>query len=138
MKINFEIEREILLERNMKNFAKLFTVYQKSLEEYIQFLQKKIREIQEENSILLKTRFKLESDNEKIKIDIIKDMNKIREGFTIKYFLTCVKNHTLSPEKFSPEDYKEIEQEKLKLNENYYLSLIRNKKRRNSYIKYFI
>ena len=135
MKINFEIDREILLERNMKNFEKLFTVYQKSLEEYIQFLQKKIREIQEENSILLKTRFKLELDNEKIKIDIIEDMNKIREGFTIKYFLTCVKNHTLSPEKFSPEDYKEIEQEKLKLNENYYLSLIRNKKRRNSYKK---
>ena len=135
VKINFEIDREILREKNIQNFEKLFTIYKKSLEEYIQFLHKKYREIQEENAVLIKTRFKIESDNEKIKIDIIKGMNKIKEGFTIKYFLTCVKNHTLSPNKFSPEDYKEIEQEKLKLNENYYLSIIRKKRRRNSYKK---
>ena len=135
VKINFEIDRDILRERNMKNFEKLFTIYKKSLEEYVQFLHKKIRELQEQNANLIKTRFKIESDNEKIKLEISKGMNVIKEGFTIKYFLMCVKNHTLSPKKFSPEDYKEIKQEKLKLNENYYLDNIRKKIKRNSYRK---
>ena len=48
-------------------------------------------------------------------------MSRIREGFSIKYFLTCVKNHTLSEKNFKYEDLKEIQQDRLKLNENYYL-----------------
>ena len=133
VKVNFEIEREILRERNIQNFEKLYAIYKKSLEEYIQFLHRKYREIQDLNESLIKNKFKMKFENEKIKSEIIRGMNKIREGFNVKYFLTCVKNHTLSPEKFSPEDYKEIQQERLKLNENYYISLIRKKKKRNSY-----
>ena len=133
VKINFENDREIFRERNIKNFEKLYAIYKKSLEEYIQFLHRKYREIQDVNESLIKNKFKMKFENEKIKTEIIRGMNKIREGFNVKYFLTCVKNHTLSPEKFSPEDYKEIQQERLKLNENYYISLIRKKKKRNSY-----
>ena len=125
VKINFENDREIFRERNIKNFEKLYAIYKKSLEEYIQFLHRKYREIQDVNESLIKNKFKMKFENEKIKTEIIRGMNKIREGFNVKYFLTCVKNHTLSPEKFSPEDYKEIQQERLKLNENYYISLIR-------------
>lgn len=135
VKINFDIDREILLERNLKKFDILFKKYMHSFEEYVQFLHKKYREIQDENVLLIKNKFKMEGDNEKLKLQIMKGMNKIREGFNIKYFLTCVKNHTLTPAKFSPEDLKEIEQEKLKLNENYYLSIIRKKRKRNSYKK---
>ena len=133
VKINFENDREIFRERNIKNFEKLYAIYKKSLEEYIQFLHRKYREIQDVNESLIKNKFKMKFENEKIKTEIIRGMNKIREGFNVKYFLTCVKNHTLSPEKFSPEDYKEIQQERLKLNENYYISLIRKKKKRNTY-----
>ena len=133
VKINFENDREIFRERNIKNFEKLYAIYKKSLEEYIQFLHRKYREIQDVNESLIKNKFKMKFENEKIKTEIIRGMNKIREGFNVKYFLTCVKNHTLSPEKFSPEDYKEIQHERLKLNENYYISLIRKKKKRNSY-----
>ena len=135
VKINFDIDREILRERNLKKFEILFKTYKQSLEEYVQFLHKKYREIQDENVLLNKNKFKMEEDNDKLKLEIMRGLTKIREGFTIKYFLTCVKNHTLTPEKFSPEDFKEIEQEKLKLNESYYLSTIRKKRKRNSYKK---
>ena len=135
VKINFDIDREILRERNLKKFEILFKTYKQSLEEYVQFLHKKYREIQDENVLLIKNKFKMEEDNDKLKLEIMRGLTKIREGFTIKYFLTCVKNHTLTPEKFSPEDFKEIEQEKLKLNESYYLSTIRKKRKRNSYKK---
>jgi hypothetical protein len=52
----------------------------------------------------------------------LKDTNTIREGYEIKYFLMCVKNHTLIYENFAKEDIAEIENDKLKMKDNYYKS----------------
>jgi len=56
--------------------------YKQSLEEYVQFLHKKYREIQDENVLLIKNKFKMEEDNDKLKLEIMRGLTKIREGFT--------------------------------------------------------
>lgn len=63
----------------------------------------------------------------------MKGISKIKDGFSIKYFLMCLKNHTLSSKDFCAEDFKEIEEDRKKLNPNYYLFRKEKKlKRRNT------
>ena len=93
--------------------------------------------MKDENEYLIKDKYQLESEIKKIKMNIMKGLSRIREGFSIKYFLTCVKNHTLSENNFRLEDLKEIQQDRLKLNENYYLPNRHKQQKRRSLIKYF-
>ena len=132
-KKKMDIDKEIMQERNIKKFEKLFSIYQESLESYLQFLHKKFTEIQDENAHFKKDKYQILGEIEKIKVKIMKGMSRIKEGFSIKYFLTCVKNHTLSPDGFSPEDLKEIENDRLKLNTDYYLVLQPKKQKTKSY-----
>ena len=121
VKKNFDVDKGLIQERNIKLFEKLFAIYEKSLDEYLQFLQKKIRETKDEDDYLAKEKYKILGDIEKINVNIMKGMSKIKDGISIKYFMTCVKNHTLSQDKFSPEDLIEIENDRQKLNQSYYL-----------------
>ena len=130
VKKDFEFERELIQERNLQMFDKLFTTYEKEISEYFQFLYKKYRIIQDENEKLMKDKYRLMLEIDKLKIGIMKGMSEIRNGFAVKYFLTRVKNHTLSEENFCPEDLKEIREDKKKLSESYYQSLV---KRRRSF-----
>ena len=135
LKKNFEEEKELIQERNVELFEKLFSIYEKALDDYLQFLQKKIIELEDKKEYLVKDRYEIQRDIEKIKMNILKGMSKIRDGFSIKYFLTCVKNHTLSQEKFRPEDLLEIEHDRQKLNESYYLLNKERKQKRKTYRK---
>ena len=132
VKKNFEVDKELIQERNIKSFDQLFTIYKAVLDNYMQFLQKKKEEILDQNEFLKKDKFQIEGEIKKIKIDIMKGISKMKEGFAIKYFLICVKNHTLSEEKFSKEDLKELERDRLKLNENYHLNNKEKKQKRKS------
>ena len=131
-KKKLDIEKEIMEERNIKKFGELLSIYQESLESYLQFLHKKFTEIQDENAHLKKDKYQILGEIERIKVNIMKGMSKVKEGFSIKYFLTCVKNHTLSQDDFSPEDLKEIESDRLKLNTDYYLATQQRKQKRKS------
>ena len=124
------IEKQQLQKRKLEITKQLFNSYNKTLDEYIAFLNKKVRKMKEENEILKENRANFNKDIEKLKQKIRKDMNKIRETFSIKYFLMCVKNHTISMNKFTDDDIEEIENDRLKLNEDYYL----NNKKRNQKI----
>ena len=44
----------------------------------------------------------------------------------------CVKNHTISLEKFNEEDIETIENDRLKLNLNYYSNVLQNKLRQSN------
>ena len=135
VKRNFETEKGIIQEKYLEKFDKLFSIYRKSLEEYLQFLHKKFREIQDEDQNYIQNIIRIEGEIEKLKLNINKGLSKIKEGFSIKYFLTQVKNHTLSEEKFSNEDLKEIRNERLKLNEGYYLNLRKTKQKTKTHRK---
>ena len=115
-----DFEKQCLEEKNLEKRKDLFYIYNKTLDNYIRFLIKKYRDIQEENELLIKEKVRIITDIEKIRQKILKDTNTIREGYEIKYFLMCVKNHTLFYEKFSKEDIAEIEKDKLKMKDNYY------------------
>jgi len=115
-----DFEKQCLEEKNLEKRKDLFYIYNKTLDNYIRFLIKKYRDIQEENELLIKEKVRIITDIEKIRQKILKDTNTIREGYEIKYFLMCVKNHTLIYEKFAKEDIIEIESDKLKMKENYY------------------
>jgi hypothetical protein len=117
-----DFEKQCLEEKNLEKRKDLFKIYNKTLDNYIRFLIKKFRDIQEENELLIKEKVKIITDIEKIRQKILKDTNTIREGYEIKYFLMCVKNHTLIYENFAKEDIAEIENDKLKMKDNYYKS----------------
>ena len=133
VKKNFEVDKELFQERNLKLFEKLFNIYKVELLNYIQFLNKKVSEMQEENESLIRDKYELIEEISRIKINIMKGMAKIREGFSIKYFMTCVKNHTLTEKNFSPEDLYAIREERKKLKESYYNP--RKQKKRRSFKK---
>ena len=135
VKKNFEVDKELMQERNIQLFKKILTIYENVLEDYMQFLHKKYQEIKDKNEYLIKDKYQLESEIKKIKMNILKGLSRIREGFSIKYFLTCVKNHTLSENNFRLEDLKEIQQDRLKLNENYYLPNRDKQQKRRSFRK---
>lgn len=135
VKKNFEVDQELMQERNIKLFKKILTIYENVLEDYMQFLHKKYQEMKDKNEYLIKDKYQLESEIKKIKLNIMRGMSRIREGFSIKYFLTCVKNHTLSEKNFKHEDLKEIQQDRLKLNENYYLPNRERQPKRRSFRK---
>lgn len=115
-----DFEKQCLEEKNLEKRKDLFYIYNKTVDNYIRFLIKKYRDIQEENELLIKEKVRIITDIEKIRQKILKDLNTIREGYEIKYFLMCVKNHTLVYEKFPKEDIAEIENDKLKMKESYY------------------
>jgi hypothetical protein len=114
------IEKQNIKERNLELLKNIFFSYQKTLDDYIKFLLKRYREMQEENEALKINIVKILTDIEKIKQKMIKGITKIREGYSVKYFLMCVKNHTLFLENFAKEDIEEIKKDKLKLKEDYY------------------
>lgn len=120
------IENEVLKKRNLELTKKMLSSYNRTLDEYILFLNKKLRKMREENEMLEDRKAEYNKDIEKIKLKIRKDMNKIKEAFSIKYFLICVKNHTIFTEKFREEDIEEIENDKKKLKEDYYLTSHKN------------
>ena len=122
------LDTQIINQRSLELKKKLFLSYNKTLEEYLRYLLRKFREMNEENERLKQKILIISSDIEIIRQRFIRGMNLIKEGYAIKYFLMCVKNHTLSLEKFEEEDIEEIENDKLKLKENYYLTLKKNKK----------
>lgn len=117
---NYEIQ--VLNQRQLELKKKLFISYNKTLDEYLRYLYKKGKKMREENEQLKQNILKICMDIEQIRQQIIKGLSLIKEGFSIKFFLMCVKNHTLSLEKFEKEDIKIIEGDKEKLNENYYLN----------------
>ena len=123
------IENEDLKKRNLELTKKMLSSYNSTLDEYILFLNKKLRKMKEENETLKERKAQYNKDIEKIKQKIRKDMNKIKEAFSIKYFLICVKNHTIFTEKFKQEDIEEIENDKKKLKEDYYLTSHKNYKK---------
>ena len=116
------LDNQILYQRSIELKKKLFFSYNKTLEEYLRFLLRKYREIKEENESLKKNILEINNDIEIIKQRFTKGINLIKEGYSIKFFLMCVKNHTLSLEKFEEDDIEEIENDKLKLKDNYYLT----------------
>ena len=114
------IEKQNIKERSLVLLRNIFFSYNKTLDDYIKFLFKKYREMQEENEALKINIVKILTDIEKIKQKMIKGITQIREGYAVKFFLMCVKNHTLFLEKFEKEDIEEIEKDKVKLKEDYY------------------
>ena len=109
-----------LRERNIQVSTNLLNIYSKSLDKYVRFLVKKYRDMQDENDDLRREKRRINSDIKIIKQKILKGMTTIREAYDIKFFLMCVKNHTLFFEKFPKEDIEELEHDKLKLKESYY------------------
>ena len=125
-------EMQALNQRSLEIMKKLFFSYRKTMDAYLRFLNRKFREMKEENEKLIQNIMKIDNDNEIIRQKIIRGMTDIREGFAIKFFLMCVKNHTLSIENFDKEDIEVIKNDKLKLNESYYyLKNPKNKKKNN-------
>ena len=123
------LEKQALNQRSLEIMKKLFLSYRKTMDEYLRFLSRKFREMKEENEKYIQRMMKIDNDNEKIRQKIIRGITEIKEGYAVKYFLMCVKNHTLSIEKFDEEDIKIIENDKLKLNENYYLKYPKSRKK---------
>ena len=128
VKKNFEEEKELIQENNVKTFDKLFTFYEKDLYNYLQFLKKKVRIILDENEHLVKDKYQIIGEINRIKINIMKRMSEIRNGLSVKYFLTCVKNHTLCEDDFNPEDLKEIQEDRKKLYKSYYKNKYKKRK----------
>ena len=125
-----DFEKQCLDERNIQVMTNLLKSYSKTWDDYLRFLIKKYRDIQEENELLIKDKIRIMTEIERIRQKILKGMTIIKEGYEIKYFLMCVKNHTLIFEKFSKEDIEEIENDKLKLKEGYY-SIKRDKSKKD-------
>ena len=110
--------------KNLELIKKLLFSYNKTLDEYLRFIFKKLREIREENEILNLKLMEINKDIEKMRNIIIRNLNIMREGLSIKFFLMCVKNETLFLNKFIDEDIKTIENDKLKL--SYYYTIYSN------------
>jgi hypothetical protein len=67
----------------------------------------------EENENLTQNIMTMNNEIERIKQKLIRGLNRMKNGFSIKYFLMCVKNHTISLEKFNEEDIETIENDRL-------------------------
>ena len=127
-------ENQTLNQRSLELKKKLFNSYKKTFDDYLKFLFLKFRKMNEENEELKQNIIKISIDIENMRQKIIRDLNVIKEGNSIKFFLMCVKNHTLSVNKFAKEHIEIIENDKLKLNENISLISPKTKKtdRKNS------
>lgn len=127
-------EKQMLNQRTLELMKKLFFSYNTTLDQYLKYLGKKFREMNEENERLKQNIIKICMDIDQMRQQMIRGLTLIREGYAIKFFLMCVKNHTLSIEKFKEEDIEDIENERLKLNENFYLisNKSKTKNRKNS------
>ena len=121
-------EKQVLNQRTLELMKKLFFSYNKTLDQYLRYLFRKSREMNEENERLKQNIIKISMDIEQIRQQIIRGLTLIKEGYSIKFFLMCVKNHTLSLKDFDGEDLEIIENDRLKLNANYYLINKKNKK----------
>ena len=117
------LQKEILKIKGIEDIKKLYNNYNYILGEYLKFLFNKFREVKERNELIKQDKYHLHNEIEKLKHKIAKNMNKIKEGLSIKLFIMCVKNHTSTIENFPKEDIKELEKDKLKLKEGYYLHL---------------
>ena len=122
------LENQALNQRSLELKKKLFFSYKKTFDEYLKFLFFKFRKMNEENEELKQNIIKISIDIENMRQKIIRDLNIIKEGNSIKFFLMCVKNHTLSVNNFSKEHIEIIKNDQLKLNEN--ISLISPKKKK--------
>ena len=127
-------EKQVLNKRTLELMKKLFFSYNKTLDEYLRYLFKRFREMNEENERLKQNIIKISMDIEQMRQQMIRGLTLINEGYAIKFFLMCVKNHTLNKEKFVAEDIEKIENDRLKLNESYYLlnNKSKTRKRKNS------
>ena len=126
------LENQILIKKRLELIKKLFCIYNKTLDEYIRYLLKKLRDMNEENENLTQNIMTMNNEIERIKQKLIRGLNRMKNGFSIKYFLMCVKNHTISLEKFNEEDIETIENDRLKLNLNYYSNVLKNKLRQSN------
>ena len=130
------MESQILQNRQLGLTKKLFYNYNKTMDEYYSFLNKNYKNMKEENEILKETKTNYIKEIEKMKQKVKKYMGKIKEAIYIKYFLLCVKNHTMIMDKFTEEEREEIENDKKKLKQEYYLDnqkeIIRSNDRRTS------
>jgi hypothetical protein len=126
-------QKEILKMKGLETVKKLYNNYSNTLGDYLKFLFNKFREVKERNELVKLDKYHLHNEIEKLKHIIAKNMNKLKEGFSIKFFIMCVKNHTSTLENFREEDIKELEKDKLKFKEGYYLHL--GKKINNNDIK---
>ena len=120
---NNNLQREILKIKGIEIAKKLYNNYSNTLGDYLRFLFNKFREVKERNELIKQDKYHLHNEIEKLKHIIAKNMNQIKEGISIKLFIMCVKNHTSTIENFPKEDIKELEKDKLKLKEDYYLHL---------------
>ena len=118
------LDKNNIIIKNLELIKKLLFSYNKTLDEYLRFILKKLREIREENEILNQNIMEIKKDIEKIRNIIIRNLNIMREGLSIKFFLMCVKNQTLFLNKFIDEDTKTIENDRLKL--SYYYTIYSN------------
>ena len=116
------LQKEILKIKGIEVTKKLYNNYSNTLGEYLRFLLNKFREVKERNKLVKQDKYHLQNEIEKLKHKIAKNMNKLKEGFNIKFFIMCVKNHTSTLENFPKEDIKELEKDKLKFKEGYYLN----------------
>lgn len=128
------LENQNLIKKRLELMKKLFYIYNKTLDEYIRYLLKKLRIVNEENENLTQDIMTINNEIERIRQKLLRGLNKMKNGFSIKYFLMCVKNHTISIEKFNDEDIEIIENDRLKLNLNYYSNALKNKLRQSSRI----
>ena len=129
------LQREILKIRGIEATKKLYNNYNSTLGEYLRFLLNKFREVKERNELIKLDKYHLHNEIEKLKQKIIKNMNRLKEGISIKLFIMCVKNHTSTLENFPKEDIKELEKDKLKLKEDYYLNLSKKMNNNKNNIK---
>jgi len=129
------LQREILKIRGIEATKKLYNNYNNILGDYLRFLFNKFREVKERNELIKLDKYHLHNEIEKLKQKIVKNMNRVKEGISIKLFIMCVKNHTSTLENFPKEDIKELEKDKLKLKEDYYLNLSKKMNNNKNNIK---
>ena len=121
------------LDKNMINIKtlelirNLLFVYNKTLDEYLRYLYKKLRKIREENEILNINKMSIQNEIDKLKHKIVRILTTMKEGYSIKFFLMCVKNKTLFLNKFEEEDIEIIENDRQIL--NYYYTIYFNTKK---------
>ena len=120
--IDYSITKQIMKENSIKKYVDLFKSFSSTKDEYNKYLLHVYSDLREKSESLTQQKLNLFMEIQRIKQKFNKYINILKECYSIKYFLTCVKNHTLLPEKFAKNDFEDLENDKLKFKPDYYSS----------------
>ena len=120
--IDYDIKKQVLSENSINKFIKLFKSFNSTRDNYNKYLLRIYSDLREKSESLSQQKLNLFMEIERIKQKFNKYINILKECYSIKYFLTCVKNHTLLPHNFTKEDLEDLENDKLKFKPDYYTS----------------